>query len=50
MKSLILLRDHLRDRRDYQRGDEILGAMPAGDTPGRRTSVKKYSVGVRTKS
>jgi hypothetical protein len=35
---------------DYQRGDEILGAMPAGDTPGRRTSVKKYNVAVRMKS
>jgi hypothetical protein len=35
---------------DYQRGDEILGAMPAGDTPGRRTSVKKYNVATRMKS
>lgn len=35
---------------DYQRGDEILGAMPAGDTPGRRTSVKKYNVAARMKS
>ena len=35
---------------DYQRGDEILGAMPADQTPGRRTSVKKYEVGVRMKS
>jgi hypothetical protein len=32
---------------DYQRGDEILSAMPAGDTPGRRSSVTKYDVGVR---
>jgi hypothetical protein len=29
---------------DYQRGDEALNAMPAGDTPGRRTSVTKYDV------
>jgi hypothetical protein len=32
---------------DYARGDEILNAMPAGDTPGRRTSVDKYEVVVR---
>ena len=35
---------------DYKRGDEILDAMPAGDTPGRRTSVKKYNVAVRMTS
>lgn len=32
---------------DYQKGHEILDAMPAADTPGRRTSVKKYDVPVR---
>ena len=32
---------------DYKRGDEILSAMPAGDTPGQRTSVKKYEVALR---
>jgi hypothetical protein len=32
---------------DYRRGDEILDAMPAGDTPGRRQSVKKYDVAIR---
>ena len=32
---------------DYQRGDEILSAMPAGDTPGQRTAVAKYEVAVR---
>ena len=32
---------------DYRKGDEILGAMPASDTPGRRTSVKKYNVATR---
>jgi hypothetical protein len=32
---------------DYKRGDEILSAMPAGDTPGRRTSVTKYKVATR---
>ncbi|TML30067.1 MAG: hypothetical protein E6G26_01550 [Actinobacteria bacterium] len=35
---------------DYKKGDEILGAMPAGDTPGQRTSVSKYDVAVRMKS
>jgi hypothetical protein len=32
---------------DYRKGDEILGAMPTGDTPGRRTSVGKYQVATR---
>jgi hypothetical protein len=32
---------------DYRRGDETLDAMPAADTPGRRTSVTKYDVVVR---
>jgi len=32
---------------DYRKGDEILSAMPADDTPGRRTSVKKYDVAHR---
>jgi hypothetical protein len=32
---------------DYRRGDEILSAMPAPDTPGRRTSVTKYDVAIR---
>jgi hypothetical protein len=31
----------------YRRGDEILSAMPTGDTPGRRTSVSRYEVAVR---
>ena len=35
---------------DYKRGDEILSAMPAGDTPGKRTSVTKYNVATRMKS
>ncbi len=29
---------------DYQQGDEALNAMPAEDTPGKRSSVKKYDV------
>ena len=32
---------------DYRRGDEALSAMPAGDTPGQRTSVAKYDVAGR---
>jgi hypothetical protein len=35
---------------DYRKGDEILDAMPAPDTPGRRTSVTKYDVAVRMRS
>lgn len=31
----------------YRRGDEILNAMPADDTPGRRTSVARYDVAIR---
>ena len=32
---------------DYRRGHEMLDAMPAGDTPGSRTSVTRYDVAVR---
>ena len=32
---------------DYRKGDEILGAMPASETPGNRTSVTKYDVAHR---
>jgi hypothetical protein len=32
---------------DYARGDAVLGAMPAGDTPGTRTSITKYTVAAR---
>jgi hypothetical protein len=35
---------------DYRRGDEALNAMPAGDTPGRRTSVSRYDVVMRMTS
>ena len=35
---------------DYRKGNEILDSMPAGDTPGRRTSVTKYDVAMRMKS
>jgi hypothetical protein len=32
---------------DYRAGDAALNAMPAGDTPGSRTSVAKYEVPMR---
>jgi hypothetical protein len=35
---------------DYKKGDEILSSMPAGDTPGQRTSVSKYDVAMRMSS
>jgi hypothetical protein len=44
-KSLVLVFFDSED--DYKRGDEALSAMPAGDTPGRRTSVAKYEVAIR---
>ena len=44
-RSLVVLFFETED--DYRRGDEFLNAMPAGDTPGRRTSVTKYEVAMR---
>lgn len=44
-KSLVILFFDSED--DYTRGDAALNAMPAGDTPGRRTSVRKYDVAAR---
>ena len=35
------------DEDAYRRGDEILSAMPAADTPGQRTGVSRYDVAVR---
>ena len=32
---------------DYHRGDAVLSAMPADDTPGNRSSVAKYTVAIR---
>ena len=32
---------------DYARGNQILDAMPTGDTPGQRTSVSRYDVAIR---
>jgi hypothetical protein len=44
-KSLVILFFETED--DYRRGDEALNAMPAGDTPGQRTSVTRYDVAIR---
>jgi hypothetical protein len=44
-KSLVILFFETED--DYRQGDEALNAMPAGDTPGQRTSVGKYQVAAR---
>lgn len=47
-KSLVMIIFENED--DYRKGDEILEAMPAGDTPGQRTSVTKYNVAMRMSS
>ena len=44
-KSVVVL--FFDTEQDYARGDAVLSAMPAGDTPGRRTSVTKYDVAFR---
>jgi hypothetical protein len=44
-KSLVVFFFDSED--DYATGDATLNAMPAGDTPGRRTSVTKYDVVTR---
>ena len=44
-KSLVIL--FFENEEDYTRGDAALNAMPAGDTPGQRTSVTKYDVAMR---
>ena len=44
-KALVLL--FFDNEEDYRRGDAALNAMPAGDTPGTRTSVTKYEVAAR---
>ena len=47
-KSVVILIFETED--DYKKGDEVLNAMPAGDTPGQRTSVTKYNVAMRMSS
>ena len=44
-KSLAIL--FFENEDDYRRGDEMLNAMPAGDTPGQRTGVARYDVAIR---
>jgi hypothetical protein len=44
-KSLVLLFFDSED--DYRSGDEVLNAMPTGDTPGQRASVTRYDVAAR---
>jgi hypothetical protein len=45
-RSLVVL--FFDSEEDYRRADETLSAMPADDTPGRRTSVARYDVALRT--
>ena len=47
-KSLVIV--FFENEDDYARGDAILDAMPAGETPGSRTSVTKYNVATRMTS
>jgi len=47
-KSLVVI--VFDNEEDYKKGDEILSAMPAGDTPGQRTSVSRYDVAMRMNS
>jgi hypothetical protein len=44
-KSLVIL--FFENEDDYKRGDEILNAMPADDTPGQRREVTRYDVAIR---
>jgi len=44
-KSVVIV--FFENEEDYQRGDETLSTMPAGDTPGQRTGVAKYDVAMR---
>jgi hypothetical protein len=44
-KSLVIL--FFDNEEDYRRGDEALNAMPADETPGRRSSVTRYEVAFR---
>ncbi|MDQ3876607.1 MAG: hypothetical protein M3322_13870 [Actinomycetota bacterium] len=44
-KSLVIV--FFETEGDYRRGDETLNAMPADETPGRRTSVSRYDVALR---
>ena len=41
-KSIVVLL--FEDEGAYNRADEVLSAMPSGDTPGQRSSVGRYDV------
>jgi hypothetical protein len=47
-KSVVIL--FFDSESDYADADAVLGAMPADETPGRRTSVGKYNVAFRMKA
>ena len=44
-KSVVIV--FFDNEEDYRQGDEVLSAMPAGDTPGQRSGVAKYEVAMR---
>ena len=44
-RALVIL--FFENEGDYQSGDEVLSAMPADETPGRRSAVTKYDVAIR---
>jgi hypothetical protein len=44
-KSIVIV--FFDSEEDYRQGDEVLSAMPAGDTPGRRAGVARYDVALR---
>jgi hypothetical protein len=44
-KAMVIL--FFENEDDYRKGHETLDAMPASDTPGKRSSVTKYEVAVR---
>jgi hypothetical protein len=44
-RALVLL--FFDNDEDYRRADDALNAMPAGETPGSRTSVARYDVAFR---
>jgi hypothetical protein len=45
-RSLVVL--FFDGEEDYRRADETLSAMPSEETPGKRTSVARYEVALRT--
>jgi hypothetical protein len=44
-KSTVIV--FFENEEDYKRGDEALSAMPADETPGKRSSVTKFNVAFR---